>query len=121
MIYAKVSNIYMISENDLKIIVKCLSFNFNVVDCEWFYENQLCIIITDNNNVKNHYRIFINTEFNHIYFQYIDETDGEIIDLTDYLISENIYDDDTIHNITILIFSMLNYYMNVLVYSYESE
>ena len=80
-----------------------------------------CIIITDKNNVKNRYRIFINTEFNHIYFQYIDENDGEIIDLTDYLIDENTYDDDTMYNTIILIFSMLNYYMNVLVYSYESE
>ena len=114
-------SIMKITENDLKTIVKTLSYNYNIITSGWFYSNKFCIIITDKNNVKNRYRIFINTEFNHIYFQYIDENDGEIIDLTDYLIDENTYDDDTMYNTIILIFSMLNYYMNVLVYSYESE
>lgn len=109
-----------ITENDLKTIVQTLSYNYNIVASGPFYSNQLYIIIIDKNNIKNHYRIFINTEFNHIIFQYINEIDDVIIDLCSYVLCENTYN-DTITDIIILIFSVLNYYMNVLVYAIESE
>ena len=110
----------MITENELNTVINVISFNFNVVDCEWFYENQLCIIVTDNNNTTNYYRIFINTEFNRIIFQYINDNDGEIIDLNTYILDNSTFIDIS-DDITVLIISILNYYMNTLKYIYKSE
>ena len=109
----------MVTEYELHTIVNVLSFNFNVISNEWFDENQFCIIIIDKNNTKNNYRILINTKFNVVIFQYIND-DSTIIDLNAYIVNEH-SSIDVCDDIVVLIISILNYYMNVLVYAIESE
>ena len=109
----------MITEHELHTIINILIFNFNVITSEWFDENQFCIIIIDKNNTKNNYRILINIKFNVIIFQYIND-DGTIIDLNAYIVDEH-SSIDVCDDITVLIISILNYYMNTLKYVYKSE
>ena len=110
----------MITEHELHTIINVLSFNFNVIISEWFDENQFCIIIIDKNNTQNNYRILINTKFNVVIFQYINDDDGTIIDLNAYIVNEH-NSIDVCDDINILIISILNYYMNILKYTYKSE
>ena len=109
----------MVTEYELHTIVNVLSFNFNVISNEWFDENQFCIIIIDKNNTKNNYRILINTKFNVVIFQYIND-DSTIIDLNAYIVDEH-SSIDVCDDIVVLIISILNYFMNTLKYIYKSE
>ena len=109
----------MITEYELHTIINVLSFNFNVISNEWFDENQFCIIIIDKNNIQNNYRILINTKFNVVIFQYIND-DNTIIDLNAYIVDEH-SSIDVCDDIVVLIISILNYFMNTLKYIYKSE
>ena len=112
-----------ITKNELKTIVDYLSCSFNVIENKWFYENQFCIIINDENNKNNQYRVFICIDDNCIIFQYCDNKYDVVIDLTSCKIATQLCHAKTevVSNYIILITSVLNYYMNTLKYTYESE
>lgn len=116
-----------ITENDLKIVTSTISHIFNVKLHDWYYidtvhqlDYKYELVIVDNNHTHNEYRVIINTDDNCIIFQYIDTESCNIIDLNTYIIDNSTFI-DILDNIVVLIISVLNYYMNILKYSYESE